>query len=126
MGLSKDPTKASHKVAHYLKAKGYKIVPVNPFIDQGLGEKSYKSLLDVPEKIDIVDIFRPPESVPAIVEDAIVLKNKMGFPKVIWMQLGIVNKEAETKAREAGFEVVIDRCMMREHKRLRREGELDG
>jgi predicted CoA-binding protein len=121
VGLSGDPDKASHRVAKYLQSVGYHIIPVNPFVDQVLGEKSYKSLLDVPETIEIVDIFRPSEAVPAIVEEAIQLKNRVGSPKVIWMQLGIVNEEAARRAREEGFKVVMDRCMMREHKRLSRK-----
>jgi predicted CoA-binding protein len=100
---------------------GYRIIPVNPFVDEVLGEKSYKSLLDVPEAIEVVDIFRPAEAVPAIVEEAIQLKKRVGHPKVVWMQLGIVNEEAARRAKEAGFTVVMDRCMMREHKRLSME-----
>lgn len=124
VGLSRDPDKASHDVARYLQSVGYHIIPVNPFVDQVLGEKSYKSLLDVPETIDVVDIFRPSSEVAAIVDDAIKLKNRVGFPKVIWMQLGIVNEEQAKCAKEAGFIVVMDHCMMREHKRLRKEGIL--
>ena len=118
VGLSRNPAKASYRVAQYLQSVGYRIIPVNPFVDQVLGEKSYKSLLDVPETIEIVDIFRPSEDVPAIVEEAIKLKNRLGTPKVIWMQLGIVNEEAARRAKEAGFTVVMDRCMMVEHRRL--------
>ena len=118
VGLSRDPSKASHGVAQYLQSVGYRIIPVNPFADQVLGETSYKNLLDVPETIDVVDIFRPSEDVPAIVEEAIQLKNKLGRPKVIWMQLGIVNEDAAERAKKAGFTVVMDRCMMIEHKRL--------
>lgn len=118
VGLSGNPDKASYRVANYLQSVGYRIIPVNPFVDEVLGEKSYKSLLDVPETIEIVDIFRPAEAVPSIVEEAIQLKNRVGSPKVIWMQLGIVNEEAAKRAKEAGFTVVMDRCMMREHKRL--------
>lgn len=121
VGLSSNPDKASYRVANYLQSVGYHIIPVNPFVDQVLGEKSYKSLLDVPETIEIVDIFRPAEAVPSIVEEAIQLKNRVGSPKVIWMQLGIVNEEAAKRAKEAGFTVVMDRCMMREHKRLSME-----
>ncbi len=122
VGLSRDPAKASHRVAQYLQSVGYRIIPVNPFVDEILGETSYKSLLDVTETIDIVDIFRPSEAVPAIVDEAIKLKNRVGSPKVIWMQLGIVNEEATRRAEEAGFTVVMDKCMMIEHKRLRMEG----
>jgi len=120
VGLSRNPAKASYRVAQYLQSVGYRIIPVNPFVDEVLGEKSYKSLLDVPEAIEVVDIFRPAEAVPAIVEEAIQLKNRVGSPKVVWMQLGIVNEEAARRAKEAGFTVVMDRCMMREHKRLQR------
>ena len=119
VGLSRDPAKASHGVAQYLQSAGYRVIPINPFVDQVLGETAYKSLLEVPEAIDVVDIFRPSEAVPAIVEEAIHLKNKLGSPKVIWMQLGIVNQEAAGRAKKAGFTVVMDRCMMIEHKRLR-------
>jgi len=121
VGLPRDPDKAGYRVAQYLQSVGYSIIPVNPFADEVLGEKSYKSLLDVPETIEVVDIFRPAEDVPAIVDEAIQLKKRVGSPKVVWMQLGIVNEEAARMAREAGFTVVMDRCMMREHKRLRQE-----
>lgn len=125
VGLSRNPAKASYRVAQYLQSVGYHIIPVNPFADEILGEKCYKSLLEVPETIDIVDIFRPSEDVPAIVEEAITIKNRVGSPKVIWMQLGIVNEEAAKRAREAGFTVVMDRCMMIEHRRLSMDGVLD-
>jgi len=125
VGLSRDPDKASYRVAKYLQSVGYRIIPVNPFVDQVLGEKSYRSLLDVPEAIEVVDIFRPAEDVPRIVEEAIQLKNRVVSPKVIWMQLGIVNEEAARRAKEAGFTVVMDRCMMMEHKRLSRENVWD-
>lgn len=125
VGLSRNPSKASYQVARYLQAVGYRVIPVNPFVDQVLGETSYNSLLDVPETIEIVDIFRPSEEVPSIVEEAIKLKNRLGNPKVIWMQLGIVNEEAAKRAKEAGFKVVMDRCMMMEHKRLSMEDVLD-
>ena len=125
VGLSSNPDKASYQVAHYLQSVGYRIIPVNPFVDEVLGEKSYKSLLDVPEAIEVVDIFRPAEAVPAIVEEAIQLKNRVGHPKVIWMQLGIVNEEAARQAKKTGLTVVMDRCMMMEHKRLSMEKVLD-
>ena len=125
VGLSRDPDKPSYRVAQYLQSMGYRIIPVNPFVDEVLGEKSYKSLLDVPETIDVVDIFRTAEAVPAIVEEAIQLKKRVGHPKVIWMQLGIVNEEAARQAKKAGFTVVMDRCMMMEHKRLSMEKVLD-
>jgi predicted CoA-binding protein len=122
VGLSKDPAKASHDVASYLQSHGYRIVPINPTIDEVLGEKSYKSLLDLPEElkrqIDVVDIFRRAEDVPPIVEQAIQLHSNYGHPTVVWMQLGIVNEDAARKARAAGLDVVMDHCMKIEHARL--------
>lgn len=124
VGLSKDPSRPSHDVATYLKSQGYKIVPVNPTVNEVLGEKSYKSLLDLPEQlkkeIDIVDIFRRTEDVPPIVDEAIQLHKSFGRPNAVWMQLGIVNEEAASKARAAGVSVVMDRCMKIEHARLAR------
>jgi predicted CoA-binding protein len=118
VGMSRDPSKASHRVARYLQSAGYRVIPVNPFADEILGEKAYNTLLDVPETVEIVDIFRPSEDVPPIVEEAIKRKKKHGTPNVIWMQLGIVNEEAAERAREAGFTVVMNRCIMVEHRRL--------
>ena len=113
VGLSRNPANASHKVARYLKSVGYHIIPVNPFVEEVLGKISYNRLLDVPETIDTVDIFRPSEDVPAIIEEAITIKNRVGSPNVIWMQLGIVNEDAARRAKESGFKVMMDRCMMR-------------
>ncbi len=125
VGLSKDPSKPSNDVASYLKTHGYRIVPINPTVDEVLGEKSYKSLLDLPEElkrqIEVVDIFRRPEDVPPIVDEAIQLHRSSGHPKAVWMQLGIVNEEAAKKAREAGLDVVMDHCMKIEHARASRE-----
>jgi thioredoxin 1 len=122
VGLSRDPEKDSFRVATYLKANGYHIIPINPFADEILGEKCYRSLLDVPESIqktiEIVDIFRPSEDVPTIVDQAIQLKKKFGKPEVIWMQLGIINEKAAEQALNAGLIVVMDKCMMIEHRKL--------
>ncbi len=122
MGLSKDPEKPSYRVAAYLKEQGYRIIPVNPFVDTVLGEKSCKSLLDMPEEIqktiEVVDIFRRPEDVSPIVEQAVKLRIKYGKPYVVWMQLGIVNDQAAEMARKAGLTVVMDKCIMVEHRRL--------
>ena len=119
VGLSKEPEKDSHKVSAYLQQHGYRIIPVNPFADQVLGEKSYKSLLDIPPEIqktiEIVDIFRPAKDVPPIVDQAIKLKAMYGKPLVVWMQLGIVNEQAAEAARKAGLIVVMDKCLMIEH-----------
>ncbi len=113
VGLSKDPGKESHRAAAYLQSKGYKVIPVNPTADMILGEKAYTSLLDIPGKIDVVDVFRPSEEVLPIVDQAIKKR-----AKTVWMQLGIVNEEAADKAAKAGMDVVMDRCMRTEHKRL--------
>jgi predicted CoA-binding protein len=110
VGLSDKPDRASHRVAAYLQSNGYKIIPVNPRIEETLGEKSYPDLMSVPDKIDVVDIFRRNEDVPPIVEDAIAIK-----AKAIWMQEGIENLEAAGKASESGLGVVTNRCMLKEH-----------
>ncbi|MGZ4850183.1 MAG: CoA-binding protein [Candidatus Bathyarchaeia archaeon] len=119
VGLSKEPEKDSYKVSAYLKQHGYHIIPVNPFADEVLGEKSYQNLLDIPpviqKNIEIIDIFRPPKDVPPIVEQAIKLKQMFGHPIVIWMQLGIVNEKAAEAAQKAGLVVVMDKCLMVEH-----------
>ncbi len=113
VGLSDKWHRPSYFAAKYLHEHGYRIIPVNPGPKEILGEKCYASLLDIPEKVDVVDIFRKAEDVPPIVEDAI----KIGA-KVVWMQLGIINEEAAKRAREAGLEVVMDRCVKIEHGRL--------
>ena len=122
VGLSRDPSKASYEVAEYLKGQGYRIIPVNPFIDEILGEKSYKSLLEMPAEVqktvEIVDIFRPAEDVAPIVKQAVQLKKLHDVLNVIWMQLGIVNAGAAEAARKAGLTVVMNRCMMQEHRRM--------
>jgi hypothetical protein len=105
-----------------LQQHGFLIVPVNPFVDEVLGEKCYKSLLDIPveiqKTIDIVNIFRKAEDVPPIVEQTIELKTKFGRPFVFWMQQGIVNEQAAEAAKHAGLAVVMDKCLMIEHQRL--------
>jgi predicted CoA-binding protein len=122
VGLSRDPDKDSYRVSAYLKKHGFRIIPVNPFADEILGEKSYKSLLDIPAEIqktiEIVDIFRPAKDVPPIVEQAVKLKEAHGKPSVVWMQLGIVNEQAAETAKKAGLTVIMDKCMMVEHKRF--------
>jgi predicted CoA-binding protein len=122
VGLSKNPVKPSHDVARYLQSHGYRIVPINPTIDEVLGEKAYKSLLDLSEElkdtVDVVDIFRRPEDIPPVVEEAIELHRGHGHPTAVWMQLGIVNEQAARKARDAGLDVVMDHCMKIEHERL--------
>ena len=112
VGLSPEPDKPSHEVAQYLQSQGYKIVPVRPGADEILGEKVYASLKDIPFKVDIVDVFRKPEHMPQVVDEALLIK-----PKAVWMQLGIAHKDAAEKASKAGVQVVEDRCILIEHKK---------
>jgi predicted CoA-binding protein len=122
VGLSRNPIKDSYMVAKYLQDRGYRIVPINPVAEEILGEKSHKSLLELPEglkrSVEIVDIFRPSEAIPPIVDETIKLRGEHGVPHVVWMQLGIAHEEAAEKAREAGMTVVMDRCIMVDHQRL--------
>jgi len=122
VGLSREPEKDSHRVGGYLKAHGFRLIPVNPFADEVLGEKSYKSLLNIPPEIqktiEVVEIFRPSEEVPNIVDQAIRLKALHGTLQVVWMQLGIVNDKAAEAAKKAGLTVVMNKCMMVEHDRI--------
>ena len=114
VGMSKNEGKAAHYVPKYLIDHGYNVIPVNPTAGEIQGRKSYPAVSSVPEKVDIVDIFRPSEDVPAVVMDAM---KKEGI-KVIWMQEGIYSEEAERMAREKDVEVVYNRCMLAEHMRL--------
>jgi predicted CoA-binding protein len=111
VGLSDNPLRPSHGVSAYMQSQGYRIIPVNPNIQESLGEKAYASLKDVPEKIDIVNIFRRSEFVEAIVNQAIQLK----IP-AIWMQEDVVHERAAEKARKAGIFVVMDSCILKEHR----------
>jgi predicted CoA-binding protein len=115
VGISLKEDRPSYRVASYLKSKGYRIIPVRPDGDTILGEKVYPNLLEIPEEIevDVVDVFRKSEEVPPVVDESIRRE-----AKVLWMQEGIVNKEAGTKAEKAGLKVVMDRCMKKEHQRL--------
>ena len=112
VGLSPREDRPSYRVASYLKSMGYRIIPVNPNVEEVLGEKSYADLGSVPEKIDVVDIFRKSEDVSPIVDEAIKIRAN------VWMQEGIVNEQAARRARAAGLLVVMDRCMLKEHKKL--------
>ena len=114
VGLSNKPLRPSHGVALYMQQQGYRIIPVNPNIESVMGEKAYPSLKEVPEKIDLVDIFRRPEFVPEVVDLAIAL----GIPAV-WMQEGVADEQAAAKARQAGIFVVMDRCILKEHRARR-------
>jgi predicted CoA-binding protein len=111
VGLSSNPLRPSHGVSAYMQSHGYRIIPVNPNIRECLGEKAFRSLLDVSEKIDIVNIFRRPEFVEEIVDQAIQLK-----VPAVWMQEEVIHENAAEKARHAGIFVVMDRCILKEHR----------
>jgi predicted CoA-binding protein len=111
VGLSSQTWRPSYSVSQYMQSVGYRIIPVNPYETEVLGERAYPSLDDVPEAFDIVDIFRRPEYVPEIVEAAIRRNSR-----VIWMQLGVVNNIAAARARSAGLDVVMDRCILQDHR----------
>ncbi len=110
VGLTDTPTRPSYGVSHYMQSQGYRIIPVNPNIQEWEGEKAYPSLLDVPEKIDLVNVFRRPAAVPEVVEQAIQIK-----APAIWLQEGVIHQEAAQKARQAGIFVVMDKCILKEH-----------
>jgi predicted CoA-binding protein len=118
VGLSSNPERPSHRVARYLKEQGYRIIPVNPRETEVLGEKCYPDLCAVPEPIEVVDIFREAKTVPRVVAQAMY-----AGAKVIWMQEGIVHQAAAARARQAGMAVVMDRCMMKEHRRIIDRGQ---
>jgi hypothetical protein len=113
VGLSSNPDKPSYGIAEYLKRQGYRIIPVNPTVSEVFGEKAYPDLKAIPEKVDVAQVFRRSEDVPPIVDDAIAIG-----AKAVWMQEGIVNQEAAARAIAAGLEVVMDRCMRSQHRRL--------
>lgn len=113
VGLSSNPAKESYGIVAYLKRQGYRIIPVNPTADEIMGEKAYPDLSSLPDKVDVVLVFRKPEDVPPVVDEAI----KIGA-KVVWMQEGIVHEEAAQKARDVGLQVVMDACMRATHQRL--------
>jgi predicted CoA-binding protein len=121
VGISPRPDRDSHIVAKYLQGQGYRVIPVNPTIEEVLGEKCYPSVRDVPEPIDIVDIFRRPVDVPPVVDDAID-----AGAKVVWMQLRIIHEEAAAKAESHGLDVVMDKCTKPEHEKLVAQGRLTG
>jgi predicted CoA-binding protein len=122
VGLSRDPSKYSNRVAKYLQSQGFRIIPVNPTADEILGEKCYKNLLEMPadvqKTIEIVDIFRLSSDTPVIVEQTVKLKERYDKPYVVWMQLGIINEQAAEMARQAGITVIMNRCIMQEHSNL--------
>ena len=113
VGLSPNSDRDSHRVAAYLQGVGYRVLPVNPNADEILGEKCYRTLKNIPDEVDMVNVFRSPEHLPQIVEDAL----EIGV-KSLWTQLGIVHREATGRASQAGLFVIIDKCMMTEHQKL--------
>ena len=114
VGMSKNQDKAAHYVPKYLIEQGFNVIPVNPTATEILGRKCYPTLLDVPDTVDIVDVFRPSDQLMPVMEESVKIK-----PNVIWLQEGIHNKEAEDVARKAGIPLVIfNRCMLAEHQRL--------
>lgn len=112
VGLSPKPGRVSLNIAAYLQQHGYQIIPVNPLIDQALGQKAYPTLAAIPEKVDLADVFRQADNIPTVVDDAIA-----AGVKYLWIQEGIVNNEAALKAEQAGIRVVMDRCIYKEHMR---------
>lgn len=113
VGISDKPDRPSYQVASYMQESGYKIIPVNPSVDNILGQKAYPDLKSIPIKIDVVDIFRRSETVGPIVDEAITIG-----AQAIWLQEGVVNEEACLKAKQAGLKVVMDRCMLKEHSKM--------
>ncbi len=114
VGCSDKPWRDSNRIAEYLRAQGYRVYAVNPTIERCNGERTWPSVASIPEHVDVVDVFRRPEFVPDVVDDAIA-----AGADAIWLQLGVGNPEAERRAAEAGMEVISDRCIMVEHKLLR-------
>ncbi len=115
VGVSDKPARDSHRIARYLQQAGFEMLPVNPLLSEVLGQKVYASLAEIPEPVDIVNVFRRSEEVPDLVEQAIA-----AGAKAIWLQLGVIHEPAAEKAREAGLAVVMDRCIMVDHARLLR------
>ena len=116
VGASADPKRPSYDVARYLQSQGFRIIPVNPALQDLFGEKCYPDLMSIPEPVDVVDVFRNPAAVPEVVEQAIAKK-----AKVVWMQPGAENMQAAERAMEAGLEVIMGVCMMREHRGLQKK-----
>ena len=115
VGLSSNPMRASYGVSAYMQAQGYRIIPVNPQEEYVLAEKAYPSLLDIPDKVDIVNVFRRPEFVPEVVDQAIQIN-----APAIWMQEEVIHEKAAEKARRAGIFVVMDKCILKEHQNISR------
>jgi predicted CoA-binding protein len=118
VGASRDPSKWAHIVPKYLKEHGYRIIPINPTASEILGEKAYKSLMEVPEEVEVVEVFRPSEEVPKIAEEVIQRRKARGDVKVLWLQLGITaDEDTKKRLKEAGIALVENACMMETHQR---------
>ena len=117
-GMSTDLSKAAHTVPGYMLKQGYNVIPINPKADTIMKQKVYRSLEDIPEDIDILNIFRPEEEALGIVEEAVARKKKKGDIKLIWLQLGLRNPEAKKLAEENGIEYIEDKCIYQEHKNI--------
>jgi uncharacterized protein len=113
VGLSEKPDRPSHHVAAYLQSVGFRVIPVNPSVLNILGERSYPTLYDIPEPVDMVDVFRRSDAVPAIAQEAIAIGAKS-----LWLQEGVIHEEAAAMAEAAGLQVVMDRCILKEHERV--------
>jgi len=117
VGLSDDPLRPSYGVSQYMQRQGYRIIPVNPKGQNVLGEQGYSSLAKIPEHFDVVNVFRRSEAIPQVVDEVIALGEAGNRPSAIWIQEGIVNEPAAEKARHAGYTVVMDRCILKEHRK---------
>ena len=119
IGASANPARDSHQVMRYMQASGFRVIPVNPTLsgDELLGEPTFASLADIPDDIDMVNVFRRSDALPGIVDDVISVQSKKGV-RFLWLQIGVTHPDAETKARESGLEVVADRCLKIEYGRL--------
>ena len=118
VGCSTTQGKAAHDIPAYLQNHGYRIIPINPFADEILGERAYDSLADVEEEIDLVDVFRPSEETPDVVDNVVARHEAEGDAGAVWLQLGIASDEAEDRAESAGLQFVQDKCLKVEHRRL--------
>ncbi len=118
IGISRDASKEAHIVPRFLMEKGYNVIPINPFADEILGKKVYRSIKDVNEHIDVVDVFRPSDQLGQVVNDVIERNKARGDAGILWLQLGIYNRDAVDEARRNGIKVIYNRCMMQEYRRL--------
>ncbi len=118
IGISRDASKEAHIVPRFLMEKGYNVIPINPFADEILGKKVYRSIKDVHEHIDVVDVFRPSDQLDQVVNDVVERNKARGDAGILWLQLGIYNRDAVDKAERNGIKVIYNRCMMQEYRRL--------